>query len=163
MFWSALDSALTVSWAGKVVWCHPPVGEAEAFLQHFWRSSCEAPESTSAVFLLPVWPTAGWSRFVGGGRVAAYYPAGARLFSRPHWSTASRRHPLPTTRISGVSTNWAVVAVFFATVLSRLEGLPWYSALPRLRGVDAPDLLFLRGMPSGVVPVVRRPTTSCSS
>ena len=160
VFWSALDSALTRSWAGKVVWCHPPVGEAEAFWQHFWQSSCEAPESTSAVFLLPVWPTAGWWRFVGGGRVAAYYPAGARLFSRPDWSTASRRHPLPTTRISGVSTNWAVVAVFFAPALS---GLPWYSALPRLRGVDAPDLLFLRGMPSGVVPVVRRPTTSCSS
>ena len=31
VFWSALDSALTRSWAGKVVWCHPPVGEAEAF------------------------------------------------------------------------------------------------------------------------------------
>ena len=115
------------------------------------------------MFLLPVWPTAGWWRFVGGGMVAAYYPVGARLFSRPDWSTASRRHPLPTTRTSGVSTNWAVAAVFFALTLSRLKGRPWYSALPRLRGADAPDILYLRGRPSGFVPVVRGPTTSCSS
>ena len=48
MLWATTPSArcsLTRSWAGKVVWCHPPVGEAEAFLQHFWRSSCEAPEA----------------------------------------------------------------------------------------------------------------------
>ena len=76
--------------------------------------------------------------------------------------------PLPhvdirSLRLGSVSTNWAVVAGFFAPALSRLDGLPWYSALPRLRGVDAPDILFLRGIPSGLVPVVRRPTTSCSS
>ena len=44
-----------------------------------------------------------------------------------------------------MSTNWAVVAVFFAPSLSRLEGLPWYSALPRLRGVDAPIFFSCAG------------------
>ena len=85
------------------------------------------------MFLLPVWPTAGWWRFVGGGMVAAYYPAGPSLLSAGLVQClTSTSAPYDSDQWGGqwARTNCAVVPVSFAPALGGLQGLPWYSESP---------------------------------
>ena len=156
-FWSALDSCLEHDWAELLVWCNPPFSEAEPILRHFWRCFHGCPERTAAVFILPVWTSASWWRFVGGGCVVGYWHAGSRLFTAPAWHMASRALPLPRSRVDLGPTNWPVVAVYFPPSCARpATSHPWHASLPRLRGSAASDFLFLRGMRPGVVSGLRR-------
>lgn len=153
--WSPTDSALSHSWADLHVWCHPPFALVDSFLRHFWECFQLLPTTSSAVFLLPVWPSASWWRLLRGGRVSAYFPPGSALFTRPDWAQASRRCPLPRARVLGAAIDWGVIAVLFPCALPRNgAGVCRGHTLPRLQGVAGADSVLLRRLPAGVVPAV---------
>lgn len=162
--WSPNNSALQQQWAGLHVWWHSPFALAATFLRHFWGCIQQQPYNTSAVFLLPAWPSVSWWRLLRGGRVVAHFPAGSQLFSRPDWALASRTCPLPRSRVPGAPTDWAVVAVMFPCALPRNgAGIHHRQALPCLRGMVGSDFLLLRRLPAGVVPSLRGASPALST
>ena len=151
-FWSPLNSALTQDWAGHSVWAHPPIELLTEALRHFWHEYTKQPTQSSALFVLPCWPTAAWWRMLGGSRLVAYFPASSALFTAPDWRTASKRNPLPITRIPARLTQWPTVCVYFPRS-SDASGDPDMRAhgLPRLRGSQAHDTALVRRMPHSTV------------
>ena len=155
VFWSPLDSCLVHDWAGLRVYCNPPFKAVGTVLCHFLACHASAPESTSAVFVLPAWTTESWWRSLAGARVVGYFPAGSSLFTLPDWQLASRRNPVPRKRTSQGPTPWPVLMVLFPPSVSlRFEAAP-HRDMPRLRGDSNWDAVLLRGLPLGIVRPVR--------
>ena len=155
VYWSALNSCLTHSWAGLHVYCNPPFRAAGDVLRHFLGCHASAPATTSAVFVLPVWPAESWWRCLAGGCVVGYYPPGSPLFTLPDWRLSSRANPVPRRRVSQGPTPWPVLMVLFPPAASlRFEAAP-HRALPRLWGDPRRDLVLLRGLPHGIVRPLR--------
>jgi hypothetical protein len=149
-FWSELDSCLLHSWGGRHVYCNPPFRAAEEVLRHFWTCFWTAPQSSSAVFVLPVWTTASWWRLLRGGVVVGYFPAGRSLFTAPDWRSADRANPLPRTRLHRGPTRWPVVFVLFPQAAE--PGTPRRWAIRRRLHGSAMDGTWLRALPAGILP-----------
>ena len=160
VFWSELNSCLEHCWAGKRVYCNPPFRAAEDILRHFHACWQRAPGASSAVFILPVWPSERWWRLLSGGRVVAYWPPGSSVFTSPDWRLASKRVPLPQQRADRGVTRWPAVAVLFPQAAVSPFGPPSpaqvVSHLPALSGDPGRDRLLLRRLSPGVVPRVRQ-------
>ena len=154
VFWSELNSCLDNSWSDLHVYCNPPFRAATEILHHFRACWERAPSTSSAVFVLPVWPSEGWWRLLAGGRVVAYWPPGSSVFTSPDWRLASRSNPVPSRRVDRGTTRWPVVVILFphtsvSLAASRSAQVP--SDLPVLSGRPERDRLLLRRMPPGVV------------
>ena len=158
VFWSAANSCLDHSWGGRHVYCNPPFAAIGDVLRHFQRCFAAAPTTTSAVFVLPVWPSESWWRLLAGAAVVAYFPAGSSLFTSPEWRAASPAVPVPPTRVDRGPTRWPVLMALFAPACGPRFQVPYVRGLRRLQGSDARDRLLLLRMSPGVVPCLRGPT-----
>ena len=145
-FWSEVDSCLDHRWAGLHVWCNPPFRAVGEVLRHFWANYADAPDSTSAVFVLPAWLTQSWWRLTAGGALLRFYPAGSDLFTSPSLDP----HGGAERRVNRGPTHWPVVVLLFprraAPDLAR--GLR-DRLLPRMRGHSAADALLLQRLSDG--------------
>ncbi|KAK3284973.1 hypothetical protein CYMTET_7392, partial [Cymbomonas tetramitiformis] len=56
-WWSMVDSCLSKQWRGLNVYCNPPFSLLLEILTHFLSEKRVAPRTTSALFVLPFWPT----------------------------------------------------------------------------------------------------------
>ena len=154
VYWSELNSCLDHCWADLAVYCNPPFRAAEDILRHFWTSWQRSPTTTSAVFVLPVWPSERWWRLLSGGCVVAYWPAGSSVFTAPEWRRASPSNPVPAQRVDRGVTRWAAVAVLFphaSVSLAACRPAQVPLGLFRLSGNADRDSLHLRRLPPGVV------------
>jgi hypothetical protein len=109
-FWSVVDSMTSHSWRGLHVWCNPDWRLATDALRHFHDESGRAPDTTSAVFLLPAWPSAPWWRLLRDGQLLAYFPPDSDLFTAPDYRE-SVSDPLARPRSCFGGTKWGTVAV----------------------------------------------------
>ena len=109
-YWSVVDSMLDHSWRGLHVWCNPDWRLIGAALRHFHDESGRAPTTTSAVFLLPAWPSAPWWRLLRDSQLLAFYPAGSELFTAPdHRLSVTDLLSRPRSCFGG--TKWGTIAV----------------------------------------------------
>ena len=146
-FYSSLDPCTQHSWVDEHVWCNPPFNSITTILRHFWACHEQAPHTTSAVFLLPVWPQQDWWSLVGGARVVATWPQGSYLFTSPEWRRASPVNPLPIQRVPRGLTRWPVVCLLFPRSCSTsMAPDPRADNLPRLCGDSSRDLVLLRDL-----------------
>lgn len=82
-FISVHDDFLSSSVAGQRCWINPPFRLAGQFLRHYLRCKAEAPESTSALLVLPYWPKRDWWPLTAQLRRVRYYPAGTSCLFIP--------------------------------------------------------------------------------
>ncbi len=86
--------------SGETLWLNPPFRQAGDFLQHYLQCKELAPQTTSALIVLPYWPRRSWWKLTSQFKVVKYYPAGTHhLFTAPPadpTSTAARRDLGPT-------------------------------------------------------------------
>ena len=76
-------SFLTAPVAGEKVWCNPPIAVAADFLTHYFQCKSQAPYTTSAVFILPIWPAAPWTALLSDLTLVHRFPHNSKLFSKP--------------------------------------------------------------------------------
>ena len=107
---SVVDSLTTTDVRGMHLWCNPDWHMALDSLRHFRSALADRPEDSSAVFILPAWPTAVWWRQLRDSRLLAYYPPGTELFTAPD-HRISCPDPLDRPRACFGGTKWGVVAV----------------------------------------------------
>ena len=91
---------------GRTAWVNPPFSQAEEVLEALVRAYMQAPLTTRATVVLPVWETARWyQRYVAAGilRHAHTFDAGSRIFSQP-----ARRGAPSTHRFNSGATEWDV-------------------------------------------------------
>ena len=166
-FWSKLDSCLEHSWAGLHVWCNPDFDMISEVLDHFRRCYSDAPQTTSAVFCVPVWFSQSYWRKLKGFRVLGCYPAGSDIFSAPeYWGSTGESYP--STRVNRGPTKWDTVLVYCPRALTCRNtssrggaavsaGLPGAATdvdvqrLPVLSGDRLVDDVILREMSTVVV------------
>ena len=173
---SVSDSLLDTDIRGMHLWCNPDWHLASDSLRHFSLARSEQPETTSAVFLLPAWPTAPWWRQLRDAQLLAYYPVGSELFTAPDHRVPSTSNPLDRPRACFGGTKWGTVAVAFGCS-DHVAGAPHTSSAWRGGrggahhgvGEDAADELemrrtFLSGDSSGDAELLRRvhPRAVCS-
>ena len=63
--------------AGETVWLFPPFSRGAEFLTHYLACKAKVPARTSAVIILPAWPTAPWASLVSSMQLVRTYPAGS--------------------------------------------------------------------------------------
>jgi len=109
-YWSKEESCLTRQWRGLNVYCNPPFSLLFEILSHFLREKRAAPNTTSAVFVLPFWPTERfWLELVlpaidaGLFVVIEYIPEESDVFTSPNGVRGLRKE-------CGL-TRWPVVLV----------------------------------------------------
>eukprot|EP00854_Cymbomonas_tetramitiformis_P000285 gene285-biopygen197 len=125
-WWSKEDSCLGNKWRGLNVYCNPPFSLLVEILAHFLSEKRVAPRTTSAVFVLPFWPTEKfWLEIVvpaidcGLFEVVEFVPEGLDVFTSPNGVRGRRKDCGPT--------RWPVVLVrkavlnCFKRVLAELE------------------------------------------
>eukprot|EP00854_Cymbomonas_tetramitiformis_P004179 gene4179-biopygen4116 len=85
------DSCLLRQWRGLNVYCNPPFSLLFEILTHFLKEKRAAPNTTSAVFVLPFWPTERfWLELVvpaidaGLFVVLEYIPEDSDVFTSPN-------------------------------------------------------------------------------
>ncbi|KAK3284867.1 hypothetical protein CYMTET_7505 [Cymbomonas tetramitiformis] len=90
-WWSKEDSCLLKHWRGLNVYCNPPFSLLWEILTHFLKEKRAAPHTTSAVFVLPFWPTERfWLELVvpaidaGLLVVLEYIPEDSDVFTSPN-------------------------------------------------------------------------------
>ncbi len=135
-FYSRLDSCLEHSWSGLHTWCNADWEILEPVLAHFRKCYAASPDDTSAVFVVPVWPSARWWRLLRGARVVHVYEAGTRLFSAPgppslthagvtglHGvsQAATESHRSPAKRRDCGATNWDTAVLYFPSACRLLS------------------------------------------
>ena len=107
---SVVDSFTETDIRGMHLWCNPDWLMALASLRHFRSALADRPETSSAVFILPAWPTAVWWRQLRDARLLAYYPPGTELFTAPDHRILCQ-NPLDRPRACFGGTKWGTVAV----------------------------------------------------
>ena len=154
-FWSEVDSCLDHNWTGLHVWCNPPFRAAGVVLRHFWANYAMAPDSTSAVFVLPAWLTQSWWRLTAGGAVIHCYPSGSDLFTSPPTAPPGGGER----RVNRGPTHWHVVVLLFpGRAAPDMAGGLRDGVLPRLRG-NSTDALLLQRLSDGHLSPLRRPAS----
>lgn len=144
VFWSPLQDGLKESWQARRVWCHPPVGLAGNFLQHFQASFAARPTCTSATFVLPAWPFNRLWRHVKGGHLLRHWPAGSPILIQA--GSASAYDSAATAVLP-----WGVVVIEFPAASCRPRNE--LAAMPRLSG-SREDIMLLRGLLSPSMPLL---------
>ena len=76
---SPAKSFFTASLTGQSVWVNPPFQYLEKALEHYLREKALSPHNTSAVFLVPKWPST-WRSLLIGMKKLIEYPPGYPLF-----------------------------------------------------------------------------------
>ena len=79
-FFTRANSCLAHDLSGETIWCNPPWKLIGPVLEHYLKCKALAPETTSAVFVLPGY-NAAWVDKVAGMHLVRSYPAGVQLFS----------------------------------------------------------------------------------
>eukprot|EP00854_Cymbomonas_tetramitiformis_P034407 gene34407-biopygen28872 len=109
-WWSIVDSCLSKQWRGLNVYCNPPFSLLFEILTHFLSKKRVAPRTTSAVFVLPFWPTERfWLEIVvpaidcGLFQVVEFVPEGSEVFTSPNGVRGRRKDCGPA--------RWPVVLV----------------------------------------------------
>ena len=109
-WWSKEDSCLGKQWRGLNVYCNPPFSLLWEILVHFLNEKRVAPGTTSAVFVLPFWPTERfWVEIVlpalecGLFVIAEFIPEESDVFTSPNGVHGGRKNCGPT--------RWPVVLV----------------------------------------------------
>eukprot|EP00854_Cymbomonas_tetramitiformis_P034178 gene34178-biopygen18299 len=90
-WWSKEDSCSGKQWRGLSVHCNPPFSLLWEILVHFLSEKRVAPGTTSAVFVLPLWPTERfWAEIVlpaldcGLFEIVEFIPEGSLVFTSPN-------------------------------------------------------------------------------
>lgn len=143
-FWSIVQDGLEQIWEGRRVWCHPPVGIADLFLQHFKSAFARQPSSTSATFLLPAWPQNRLWRHLKGARLLRHWRKGS-----PILSAGVTMQGVPTAQY--YDCPWDAVVVEFSAAACRLTDE--LKAMPILSG-RAQDAMLLRELHSPPLPTM---------
>ena len=109
-WWSKEDSCLSKQWRGLNVYCNPPFSLLVEILAHFLKEKRVAPNTTSALFVLPFWPTERfWLEIVvpaidcGLFEVVEFVTEGSDVFTSPNGVRGLRKDCGPT--------RWPVVLV----------------------------------------------------
>lgn len=110
-------SFLTAPVAGEKVWCNPPIAVAADFLTHYFQCKSQAPYTTSAVFILPIWPAAPWTALLSDLTLVHRFPHNSKLFSKPD-------SPGSPTRMQVGPTPWPI-------------GVYYDPPIPQLSPIDA--------------------------
>ena len=85
--WTVRQDCTTQDWAGHTAWCNPPFSCILLILKHFLECKRRQNLGTSACFVIPVWPTADFYKFIVS-RPSVFIPvdrfeAETNLFSAP--------------------------------------------------------------------------------
>ncbi|KAK3237101.1 hypothetical protein CYMTET_52796 [Cymbomonas tetramitiformis] len=119
-WWSIVDSCLSKQWRGLNVYCNPPFSLLFEILTHFLSKKRVAPRTTSAVFVLPFWPTERfWLEIVvpaidcGLFQVVEFVPEGSEVFTSPNGVRGRRKDCGPA--------RWPVVLVRVCRAYSLVE------------------------------------------
>eukprot|EP00854_Cymbomonas_tetramitiformis_P009830 gene9830-biopygen10041 len=99
-FWTVTQDCLQPDWEGHNAWCNPPFFRILEILQHFLECKRRQNVGTAACFVIPVWPTAGFFKFIEA-RPTVFFPrvrfdADSDLFTAPAAPGQSRRDFGPT-------------------------------------------------------------------
>eukprot|EP00854_Cymbomonas_tetramitiformis_P034020 gene34020-biopygen3762 len=62
--WTVRQDYSTQDWAGLTAWCNPPFSRILSILLHFLACKRRQNVGTSACFVIPVWPTANFYKFI---------------------------------------------------------------------------------------------------
>ncbi|KAK3286374.1 hypothetical protein CYMTET_6068 [Cymbomonas tetramitiformis] len=71
--WTVRQDCTTQDWAGHTVWCNPPFSRILAILLHFLECKKRQNVGTSACFVILVWPTADFYKFIVA-RFSVFFP-----------------------------------------------------------------------------------------
>ncbi|KAK3238868.1 hypothetical protein CYMTET_51162 [Cymbomonas tetramitiformis] len=122
LWWSKEDSCLMKQWRGLNVYCNPPFSLLWEILTHFLREKRATPNTTSAVFVLPFWPTERfWLELVvpaieaGLFVILEYIPVDTDVFTSPNGVRGLRKDCGPM--------RWPVVLV--ACPVTAPKGKSW--------------------------------------
>ncbi|KAK3279620.1 hypothetical protein CYMTET_12482 [Cymbomonas tetramitiformis] len=72
-FWTVTQDCLQPDWEGHNAWCNPPFFRILEILQHFLECKRRQNVGTAACFVIPVWPTAGFFKFIEA-RPTVFFP-----------------------------------------------------------------------------------------
>ena len=158
-------SFLTAPVAGEKVWCNPPIVVAADFLTHYFQCKSQAPYTTSAVFILPIWPAAPWTALLSDLTLVHRFPHNSKLFSKPD-------SPGSPTRMQVGPTPWPI-GVYYDPPIPQLSPIDarltsHYSASSTYRHSLPPDLRHLPNLllqplqPSLRLPLHHQPPMSPS-
>ena len=83
-FWSPAQDCLQQDWTHKSVYCNPPFSKLHDILEHSLACYKASPFTTSAIFVIPWWPTASWfTPAIEELQIVMTFPAGTQLFTAP--------------------------------------------------------------------------------
>eukprot|EP00854_Cymbomonas_tetramitiformis_P034109 gene34109-biopygen12973 len=99
-FWTVTQDCLQQDWEGNNAWCNPPFSRILEILQHFLECKRRQNVGTAACFVIPVWPTASFFKFIMA-RPTVFFPlvrfeADSDLFTAPAAPGQGRRDFGPT-------------------------------------------------------------------
>jgi hypothetical protein len=161
-FCSKVDSYFDRDLSGEAIFANPDYRLILEYLSHFlkyWRLN---PESTSAIFVLPVWESQAWWKLLKGSHLLFWVPRRTSLFTSPQWYEREEHNLQPRSRVCRGSTNWDVMVLFFPCVLRSRGGKAatelggsreddargrTHTALFRMSGVVWKDVAMLYSMP----------------
>ncbi|KAK3253809.1 hypothetical protein CYMTET_36958 [Cymbomonas tetramitiformis] len=72
-FWTVTQDCLQHDWEGHNAWCNSPFSRILEILQHFLECKRRQNVGTAACFVIPVWPTAGFFKFIEA-RPTMFFP-----------------------------------------------------------------------------------------
>ncbi|KAK3249507.1 hypothetical protein CYMTET_41060 [Cymbomonas tetramitiformis] len=72
-FWTVTQDCLQQDWEGNNAWCNPPFSRILEILQHFLECKRRQNVGTAACFVIPVWPTASFFKFIMA-RPTVFFP-----------------------------------------------------------------------------------------
>jgi hypothetical protein len=113
VFWTEEEDCRRKDWAQMNAICNPPFSLAFEIIAHFLQCKLRQPLGTSAVFILPVWKTAKFWKYIialmpGTFEEIQFWPKGTKLFTTP--ATSVERAAFGE-RIYCGPTRWDVVAL----------------------------------------------------
>lgn len=88
-------SFLVTSLAGQKVYCNPPWSMAAQFLCHYFQEKVKDPYNTSAVFVLPAWRGADFTRYTKGMMLVKQYAKGTPGLFWAKKAGSDERAPMP--------------------------------------------------------------------
>eukprot|EP00884_Botryococcus_braunii_P002653 jgi/Botrbrau1/12389/Bobra.0084s0012.1 len=113
LYWSAEDDCLQQSWTHLSIYCNPPFSIIDRVVNHCLACFTSSPFTTSAVLVLPWWPSAPWFPTVMEQfEIIKQYPPGLQLFTAPGEDPAGPRRRYGPTR-------WPVIIVRVPTSLRK--------------------------------------------
>ena len=121
-FCSRVDSYFDRNLTGESLFANPDYRLVSEYLQHFLRYWREAPETTSAVFILPVWESQPWWKYLKGAELLFWIERHSVLFTSPEWFAQSECERKPKRRLFRGTTNWEVMCVCFPCAMNNRGG-----------------------------------------